>query len=67
VAHNGRLVRYPDTGEVSRTAILRWIRKAMPQQKTAAETIADWMRRRAEKTARTFGRHSRPQAEEDGK
>lgn len=49
VAHNGRLIRYPDCGESSRNAVLRWIRKAMPVQKTAAETIADWMKKRADK------------------
>lgn len=46
VAHNGRLLRYPDLSEDSRKAVLRWVRKAMPQQKTAMETIADWLRRR---------------------
>lgn len=48
VAYNGRLIRYPDTGEDSRGALLRWLRKAMPQKKTAAETIGHWLRRRAE-------------------
>lgn len=48
VAHNGRLLRYPDLSEDSRKAVLRWVRKAMPQQKTAMETIADWLRRRRE-------------------
>lgn len=51
VAHNGRLLRYPDLSEDSRKAVLRWIRKAMPQQKTAMETIADWLRRRRERLA----------------
>jgi len=48
VAYNGRLIRYPDIGEDSRSALLRWLRKALPQKKTAAETIAHWLRRRAE-------------------
>ena len=60
VAHNGKLIRYPDTDEESRTAILRWVRKAMPQQKTTAEAFADWLRRRREKHPRIFGRNPAP-------
>ena len=60
VAHNGKLIRYPDTGEASRTAILRWVRKAMPQQKTTAEAFADWLRRRREKHPRLFGKNPPP-------
>ena len=56
VAHNGRLVRYSDTGPVSREALLRWIRKAMPQQKTTSEQIADWLRRRRQRAARLVKR-----------
>ena len=56
VAHNGRLIRYPDAEENSRMAVLRWIRKAMPQQKTAAESMADWMKRRTDKATRLFRR-----------
>ena len=56
VAHNGKLIRYPDTQEASRIAILRWVRKAMPQQKTTAEAFADWLRRRREKHPRLFGK-----------
>ena len=46
IAYNGRLIRYPDSSEESRQALLRWIAKAMPQKKTAAETIGAWLRRR---------------------
>ena len=60
VAHNGKLIRYPDTGEASRIAILRWVRKAMPQQKTTAEAFADWLRRRREKHPRLFGKNPPP-------
>ena len=56
VAHNGRLIRYPDAEENSRMAVLRWIRKAMPQQKTTSEAMADWMKRRTDKAARLFRR-----------
>ena len=56
VAHNGRLIRYPGSDEDSRTAVLRWIRKAMPQQKTTSEAFADWVRRRREKAAKMFRR-----------
>jgi len=52
IAHNGRLLRYPDLSEDSRKAVLRWVRKAMPQQKTAMETISEWLRRRRERLAR---------------
>lgn len=54
VAHNGRLIRYTDLEDDSRKAVLRWLRKAMPVQKTAMETIADWLRRRADKATRVF-------------
>ena len=60
VAHNGRLIRYPDAEENSRTAVLRWVRKAMPQQKTTAEAMADWMKRRTDKLFRR--RHDAPEA-----
>lgn len=56
VAHNGRLIRYPDTGDESRASLLRWIRKAMPQQKTAYEQVADWLRRRSDKAQKYFSR-----------
>ena len=60
VAHNGRLIRYPDAEEDARTAILRWVRKAMPQQKTTAEAMSDWMKRRTDKLFRR--RHDAPEA-----
>jgi len=56
VAYNGRLIRYPDVEENSQAALLRWIRKAMPRQKTIYERLADWFNQRREKTARLFGR-----------
>ena len=66
VAHNGRLIRYPDTEENSRLSVLRWIRKAMPQQKTAAESMSEWMKRRSDKAARLFRRrHGATQAAPD--
>ena len=52
VAHNGRLIRYPDAEENSRMAVLRWIRKAMPRQRTTSEAMADWMKRRTDKLFR---------------
>lgn len=61
VAHNGRLIRYPDAEENSRIAVLRWIRKAMPRQRTTAESMADWMKRRTDKLFRR--RHDAPPAE----
>ena len=49
VAHNGRLIRYPDHEEDSRMGVLRWVRKARPVQTTASETIADWLRQRRDR------------------
>ena len=46
IAYNGRLIRYPDSSEDSRQALLRWIAKAMPQKKTALEAIGAWLRKR---------------------
>ncbi len=46
VAHNGRLIRYPDTEENSRKAVLRWVAKAMPRQKSFGETVSEWLERR---------------------
>ncbi len=48
IAHNGRLIRYPDLSNDSHKAVLRWLRKAMPQQKTVGEMFADWLARRKE-------------------
>ena len=62
IAHNGRLLRYPDLSEDSRKAVLRWVRKAMPQQKTATETIADWLRRRRERLAKLTAPRETPPA-----
>ncbi len=61
VAHNGRLIRFNDAGEESRAALLRWIRKAMPQRKTAYEQLADWLRRHGE-TAQHFLRRAEKSA-----
>ena len=61
VAYNGRLIRYPDLEESSRNAVLRWIRKAMPVQKTTAEAIADWLRKRTDKfNGAVHGRTDKP-------
>ena len=47
IAYNGRLIRYLDSSKETRQALLRWISKAMPQKKTALETIGAWLRRRS--------------------
>lgn len=49
IAHNGRIVRYAAGGEDTRSSILRWMRKAMPEKKTATEQAADWFRNRLAK------------------
>lgn len=46
VAHNGRIVRYSSSSNDTRSSLLRWVRKAMPEQKTASEQAADWFRSR---------------------
>lgn len=45
VAHNGKIIRYPDSGEATRAAVLRWIAKAMPRRRTAMEKLADSLRK----------------------
>lgn len=56
VAHNGRLIRFPDASDESRASLLRWIRKAMPQQKTTYEQLAEWLRRRGNRAQKLFSR-----------
>jgi len=45
IAHNGRLIRYPDAQETSRKAVLRWISKAMPRRRSSFEEINGWLGR----------------------
>lgn len=49
IAHNGRLVRFPDLGPATQSAVLRWVRKAMPVKRTASEEIAEWFQARLRK------------------
>lgn len=49
VAHNGRLFRYGAGRRTAAPSVLRWVRKAMPQQKTAIDRAADWFRARFRK------------------
>ena len=65
VAHNGRLIRYPDTSEDSRASLVRWIRKAMPQQKSAYEQLAEWFNHRREKAAKLFSKGKKEKKAED--
>lgn len=67
VAHNGRLLRYPDLETASRNALLRWLRKAMPHQKSATETIADWLRKRADRATQAFRKNHDASADKSGK
>jgi diadenylate cyclase len=46
IAHNGRIVRYSAFDEDTRSSLLRWMRKAMPEKKTGTEQAADWFRNR---------------------
>jgi diadenylate cyclase len=46
VAHNGRIVRYAAGDKETRSSLLRWVRKAMPEKKTASEQAADWFKHR---------------------
>ena len=52
VAHNGHLFRYGADRGTAAPSVLRWIRKAMPQQKTAMDRAADWFRARFRKAQR---------------
>lgn len=47
IAHNGRILRYPDLGKATRAAIVRRIRKAMPTQKSSLEAFAEWWHKTA--------------------
>jgi len=58
VAHNGRLTRY-GKDEEARAAVLRWIRKATPQNESGVETAMRWLRARAQAANRIFRRTSR--------
>lgn len=49
VAHNGRIVRYAAGGEDTRSSLLRWMRKAMPEKNTATEQAATWFKNRLAK------------------
>ena len=46
VAHNGRIVRYAAGDDEARSSLLRWVRKAMPDKKSASEQAADWFKSR---------------------
>ena len=46
IAYNGRLARYPNLEGDAYKTVLRRISKAMPEQTTAVEAIAGWIRRR---------------------
>ena len=46
VAHNGRIVRYSAGDGDVYTSLLRWVRKAMPEKKTASDQAADWFKAR---------------------
>lgn len=49
VAHNGKLIRYTSGGPDTRSALLRWLRKMLPETKSAWDTIADWLRKRSDR------------------
>ena len=44
VAHNGKIVRYAAEGGDTRSSLLRWVRKAMPEKKTVTEQATDWFK-----------------------
>ncbi len=49
IAHNGRIVRFAEDGPATRSAVLRWMHKAMPARKTASEDIVLWFQNRLRK------------------
>ena len=49
VAHNGKIVRYAAKGDDTRSSLLRWVRKAMPEKKTVSEQATDWFKVRLAK------------------
>jgi diadenylate cyclase len=46
VAHNGRIVRYAANDDDTRSSLLRWVRKAMPEKRSAAEQTTEWFKHR---------------------
>ncbi len=62
IAHNGKLIRYPDTSASSRLAIAKWISKAMPRRRTTLEKIGGWVRKRQHE--RNLKREARIEAAE---
>ena len=46
IARNGQLYRYPTLDNEARKGIFRWVRKAMPMQKTPLDFVREWLRQR---------------------
>ena len=44
ILHNGKIVRYAAEGGDTRSSLLRWVRKAMPEKKTVTEQATDWFK-----------------------
>lgn len=53
IAHNGKLIRHAPDSEASQTAILRWVRKALPAKKTVGDRTVNWFRERLAKLGRS--------------
>ena len=43
-ALTGKIVRYAADGGDTRSSLLRWVRKAMPEKKTVTEQATDWFK-----------------------
>ena len=56
VAHNGRLIRYPAEIDESKASLTRWLRKAMPEKKTASEQAAAWFKARLARFGKGSGK-----------
>ena len=60
VAHNGRLTRYPDLSADTRKALVRFIGKVIPQQRTVYEMLSDWLDKRGGQRPRILQNLRRP-------
>ncbi len=60
VAHNGRLTRYPDLSADTRKALVRFIGKVVPQQRTVYEMLSDWLDKRGGQRPRLLQNLRRP-------
>ena len=60
IAHNGKLIRYPDLSAGTRADLLRRIRRVIQPQRTTVESLVDWVMERGGVPARITAWLQRP-------